>query len=114
MTPEQANMLQAIFDAIFNGGKSMPEGLPLKDLVYSLPGRTAAATAAYPVIRGTQKIPWVQETADAKTALLLAKPAPVLDVQAFALEVAKQVAPLLPADQAHQFVVALGQALPKQ
>ena len=33
MTPEQARQLQAVYDAIFNGGSSMPEGKPLKDLV---------------------------------------------------------------------------------
>ena len=33
MTPEQARQLQAVYDAIFNGGSSMPEGKPLKDLI---------------------------------------------------------------------------------
>lgn len=33
MTPEQARQLKAVYDAIFNGGTSMPEGKPLKDLI---------------------------------------------------------------------------------
>ena len=34
MTPEQAKQLQALYDAMFNGGTSMPEGKPLKDLIH--------------------------------------------------------------------------------
>lgn len=34
MTPEQSRKLDAIYDALFNGGKSMPEGKPLKDLIH--------------------------------------------------------------------------------
>ena len=34
VTPEQARMLKAVYDAIFNGGTSMPEGKPLKDLIH--------------------------------------------------------------------------------
>lgn len=33
LTPEQDRKINAIFDAIFNGGTSMPEGKPLKDLI---------------------------------------------------------------------------------
>jgi murein DD-endopeptidase MepM/ murein hydrolase activator NlpD len=34
MTPEDRRMLKAVYDAIFNGGTSMPEGKPLKDLIH--------------------------------------------------------------------------------
>ena len=42
LTPEQDRKINAIFDAIFNGGTSMPEGKPLKDLISD--GRAALAT----------------------------------------------------------------------
>lgn len=34
MTPEDRRMLVALYDAVFNGGTSMPEGKPLKDLIH--------------------------------------------------------------------------------
>jgi hypothetical protein len=34
MTPEQSRKLDAIYAAIFDGGTSMPEGKPLKDLIH--------------------------------------------------------------------------------
>jgi len=34
MNPEDRRMLKAVYDAIFNGGTSMPEGKPLKDLIH--------------------------------------------------------------------------------
>lgn len=34
MTPEDRRKLNAIYDALFNGGTSMPEGKPLKDLIH--------------------------------------------------------------------------------
>lgn len=33
LLPEERRRLDAIYDAIFNGGSSMPEGKPLKDLI---------------------------------------------------------------------------------
>jgi hypothetical protein len=70
------------------------------------------------VLRGGQQISVKQELADAKTyaAQILNKPvaaaaaAPAIDVQALAADIAGH----LSTSQAHEFIVALGQALPKE
>lgn len=64
------------------------------------------------VLRGGRQISVKQELADAKTAaqLGLKKTAPTVDVKALAADVAAH----LTTNQAHQFIVALGQALPKE
>lgn len=72
-----------------------------------------------PVTRGGVKVSALQELADSKTlgqenkltlASLAARPSGAIDVVALAA----QLAPLLTTNQAHQFIVALGQALPKE
>lgn len=66
MTPQQADQLLNIYNAIFNGGPSMP------DNGFSL-GQTVSDIAAgeRPVVhRGEGETSWIQELADIKTLLL--------------------------------------------
>lgn len=71
-----------------------------------------AAVWGTTVNRGGKLISALQELADAKTAAqqTAGKPVPAVDVKALAVEVAA----LIPSNQAHDFIVALGQALPKE
>jgi hypothetical protein len=79
--------------------------------VSAVPAKTWAET----VLRGGQQVSVKQELADAKTAAQLGlnvtpAAAPALDVTALATEIAAH----LTAAQAHQLLVALGNALPKE
>jgi len=84
--------------------------------VSAVPGKVWAET----VLRGGQRVSVKQELADAKTASQLglngapAAAGPALDVAALAGDIAAHLAPLLTTTQARQFVVALGNALPKE
>jgi len=67
MTPDQANKLDNLYAAMFNGGPSTPEGKSLLALV----AETPAKVAGYPVSRVEgAPTPWVQDTADGTTAAL--------------------------------------------
>lgn len=65
MTPEESNQLKQVYNAIFNGGKSMPDG-----------GRSIGASLAQiasntgPINRDGKAISLRQEVADAKTILI--------------------------------------------
>jgi hypothetical protein len=100
LTPEQASQLQTVFDRIKY----------LDAPTSAIPDKVWAQT----VLRGGQRISVKQELADAKTAaqqgLVKTVAAPALDVNALAAEIAGH----LTTNQAHQFIVALGQALPKE
>jgi hypothetical protein len=101
LTPEQAAQLKTVFDKI-SRYLDAPTG--------AIPAKVWAET----VLRGGQQISVKQELADAKTYagqnLSKTVAAPSIDVKALAAEVAAN----LTTNQAHQFIVALGQALPKE
>jgi hypothetical protein len=118
MTPEQAQQLKAVFDAIFNGGPSMKYGASLQALVDDIPRRVWAAQ----VLRDGKTLSVLQDNAytgtDVKTALAkidsltnkvngLGTPGQAtatVDVNALAAE----LKPLLPnADVAAELVAAI-------
>jgi hypothetical protein len=79
--------------------------------ISAVPDKTWAET----VLRGGKEVSVKQELADAKTAAQLGlnkvpAAAPAVDVTALAAEIAAH----LTTSQAHQFIVALGNALPKE
>jgi hypothetical protein len=76
--------------------------------IAAIPGKVWAET----VLRGGKQVSVKQELADAKTAAQLglnAAPAAAIDVNALAAQIAAN----LTTNQAHQLLVALGNALPK-
>lgn len=93
MTPDESRKLNAIFDALFNGGTAMPGGLPMKDRIEarfnqvdkslasisktSAQARDAAAKAVEqtgPIHRAGGPVSLRQEVADTKSAVLAFKP----------------------------------------
>ncbi len=119
MTPDESAQLKAVYDAIFNGGKSMKYGASLQGLIDDIPRRVREEVA---VTRGPVKTSLAQELADTNThamaalgALitiaqgvgdLKAKPAAAaatVDITALAT----QLAPLLNTGNVDQFIAAV-------
>ncbi len=104
LTPEESRKLNAIFDAIFTGGSSMPGGVPIKDRLESrfnqvdkalasvsktaAQARDAAGRAVDqtgPIRRASGPVSLRQEVADIKTAVLAFKPGSTAEVDIPAL-----------------------------
>lgn len=92
LTPQQATALQAIYDAIFKGGPSMPDGG--KSIGQSL--ADVKAVVGRPVERDGKLVPQIQDNADTGTLVrqLVARdasPAVAIDYNALAAAIVAQL-----------------------